>query len=81
LSRACTQTVREQSSSFFEKKAPKKLLLRFARVCHRCSPARPDDGAAQPRHLNRAAPILESFFLLLFCSQKRRLFLASEAPS
>jgi hypothetical protein len=32
--------------SFFEKKAPKKLLLRFAPVFHLNRPARPDDGAA-----------------------------------
>ncbi len=49
----------EVSSSFFEKKEPKKLLLRFARMSH------------GRRHIK-----FIKFFLLLFCSQKRRLLLA-----
>jgi hypothetical protein len=61
--------------SFFEKKEPKKRLLRFARACHGQRHARPDDGAAQPRRLNRAAPTLKSFLLLLFFVHKKsRLF-------
>jgi hypothetical protein len=75
---------RKGSSSFFEKKTPKKLLLRFARVFGRQRVAMtewrlpPRCGAARLISLNRAAPLLrvKVFFAFLMLWTERLLQLA-----
>jgi lysophospholipase L1-like esterase len=65
--------MKEQRKTFFFWKKRTKKTFAPLRACMTRT-ARPDDGAAQPRSLNRAAPHLrvQSFFAS-FCSQKEGL--------
>jgi hypothetical protein len=59
--RSAGMEIKKASSSFFEKKEPKKLLLRFAHVCHR------------PRHIGGIKVFFASF---LFTKKRLFLYFA-----